>query len=206
MSVGSPLARYSLHGTAEREVMMHVEEISGSELRAPFLPWWAGGLALGGVLLAAVAMVKPLGVSTQYVRAVGGVCEWVSPGTGEANAYFKAERITFGYDEMVVLGVLPGAFLATILSRRLRRHRTAPEAWRARFGPSPTRRLLGAALGGALLLFGARLAGGCTSGHILSGVSQMAVSSLLFGGAAFGSGILMARLLYGRGPVRSGSP
>jgi uncharacterized membrane protein YedE/YeeE len=169
------------------------------------LPWWAGGLALAGVLLAAVILVKPLGVSTQYVRAVGGACELASPGAGGANAYFKAEKIQFGYEEMVVIGLLPGAFLAALLARRLRGHPAVPAPWAARFGPSLGKRLLGAALGGFLLLFGARLAGGCTSGHILSGVSQMAWSSLVFAVAAFGSGVVAARLLYGSGRAPGGA-
>lgn len=168
------------------------------EADRPVLPWWAGGLALAGVLLVAVALVKPLGVSTQYVRAVGGVCSLVDPGVCESNAYFKAEGIKFGYEEMVVLGLLPGAFLASLLTGRLRRG-AAGASWRALPAPSRRSRLAAAFFGGVLLLFGARLAGGCTSGHILSGVSQMAVSSLIFGVAAFGSAVLVARGFAGRG-------
>jgi uncharacterized membrane protein YedE/YeeE len=167
--------------------------------RPPVLPWWGGGLALAGVLLLAVALAKPLGVSTQYVRAVGGVCELASPGAGTENAYFRAEKVQFGYEEMVVLGILPGAFLASLLAGRLRRRGAVPEPWRSRFGPSIPLRLVGAFVGGVLLLFGARLAGGCTSGHVLSGVSQMAASSLVFAVAAFGAGVVAARLLHGGG-------
>ena len=36
----------------------------------PVLQWLTGGLLLGGLLLVAVFLVQPLGVSTQYVRAV----------------------------------------------------------------------------------------------------------------------------------------
>jgi len=159
----------------------------------PFLPWWAGGLALAGVLLVAVALVKPLGVSTQYVRAVGGACSLVDPGVCESNAYFKAEGIKFGYEEMVVLGILPGALLAALVTGRLGGGGGGGASWRSLPGPARRNRLATAFVGGVLLLFGARLAGGCTSGHILSGVSQMAVSSTLFAVAAFGSAVLVAR-------------
>jgi uncharacterized protein len=41
-------------------------------------------------------------------------------------------------------------------------------------------RIFWAFAGGFLLIFGARMAGGCTSGHILSGGMQIALSSLVF--------------------------
>jgi uncharacterized membrane protein YedE/YeeE len=53
-------------------------------------------------------------------------------------------------------------------------------------------------VGGFLALFGARLADGCTSGHGISGCLQLAVSGWFFFIVMFASGILTARLLYGR--------
>jgi len=51
-------------------------------------------------------------------------------------------------------------------------------------------------LGGALLLFGSRLAGGCTSGHMMSGISQLTIGSFVFGISIFVSGIITAHILY----------
>ncbi|MDQ7055386.1 MAG: YeeE/YedE thiosulfate transporter family protein [Persephonella sp.] len=45
-------------------------------------------------------------------------------------------------------------------------------------------------LGGFLLIFGARMAGGCTSGLMFSGGMQLAVSSLLFCIFAFAGGLI----------------
>lgn len=56
-----------------------------------------------------------------------------------------------------------------------------PELWKATFGPSQTTRYVASFFGGVLLLFGARLAGDCTSGHLISGISQLALSSFIFG-------------------------
>ena len=50
--------------------------------------------------------------------------------------------------------------------------------------------------GQSRLLFGARLAGGCTSGHMISGVSQLTIGSFIFGASIFASGILTALMLY----------
>ena len=71
-----------------------------------------------------------------------------------------------------------------------------PIMWVQNFGSSHAKRFAAAFLGGVLLLFGARLAGGCTSGHMISGMSQLAVSSFIFGICTFGAAIIMAKSLY----------
>ena len=43
------------------------------------LPWRLGGLALGLVFLAAVVLVKPIGVSTQFVIFDGILWDAVNP-------------------------------------------------------------------------------------------------------------------------------
>ena len=52
--------------------------------------------------------------------------------------------------------------------------------------------------GGVLLLFGARLAGGCTSGHMMSGMMQTSLSGYLFALGAFAVAIPTAILVFGR--------
>jgi uncharacterized membrane protein YedE/YeeE len=54
---------------------------------------------------------------------------------------------------------------------------------------------LQALVGGFILIFGARMAGGCTSGHGLSGLSAMSFSSLVTTAAMFSSGIITQFLL-----------
>lgn len=56
-------------------------------------------------------------------------------------------------------------------------------------------------LGGFLLLFGARLAGGCTSGHVITGFTQMATASFIFAAAVFAAGIPTAMMLRRKGLV-----
>ena len=80
--------------------------------------------------------------------------------------------------------------------------RVVPAEWNQRFGPNPGTRLVWSFVGGFLLLFGARFGGGCTSGHMISGVSQLAVSSLVFSLALFASAIVTARWMYGDGGKR----
>ncbi len=51
---------------------------------------------------------------------------------------------------------------------------------------------------GASLLIAAIIAGGCTSGHVISGVAQLTRGSFVFGLAIFAPGIFKARVLYKR--------
>jgi len=55
--------------------------------------------------------------------------------------------------------------------------------------------VLRAVIGGVLLTFGSRIAGGCTSGHGISGMSQLSISSIVTVAAIFGGGMGLAALL-----------
>jgi uncharacterized membrane protein YedE/YeeE len=126
----------------------------------------------------------------------------VAPGFAESNEYLADHAAKdgwrFGYGWMLVLGMAVGGGLAAALTGPPP-NRAVPALWRARFGRSRGLRYGAAFAGGVLLLFGARFGGGCTSGHMISGISQLAISSLLFTAALFPAAILTARLLYGRG-------
>jgi uncharacterized membrane protein YedE/YeeE len=96
-------------------------------------------------------------------------------------------------ETMLVVGLLVGGFLAALLGGT-----RAPSAEMVHAGETTAgRRYRDAFIGGLLIIFGARLAGGCTSGHIISGITQLAVSGVLFGAAVFGAGMLTARLMNG---------
>jgi uncharacterized membrane protein YedE/YeeE len=69
---------------------------------------------------------------------------------------------------------------------------------RALGSPSPGRRYAVAFVAGFLMLLGARIADGCTSGHGLSGMAQLAVSSTIAVAAMFAGGIAAAFLLLRR--------
>src|SRR5699024_5234202 len=50
-------------------------------------------------------------------------------------------------------------------------------------------------IGGFLLLYGARLADGCTSGHMMSGMMQSSLSGYVFAGVVFAVAIPTAILI-----------
>ena len=158
-------------------------------------PYLAGTLL--GVLswFALLTAGQPLGVSSTFVRTAGMLESTVAPEHVGANDYFKATKVKLDWEWMIALGILAGAFISSKMSKE-EKGEAVPALWAARFGPSPGRRMAGAFLGGALLIFGARLAGGCTSGHGLSGSMQLAVSGWVFFACIFVSGVATAKLLF----------
>lgn len=167
------------------------------------ISWKAAGISLGLLLVIATALVKPLGVSTQFVVTDGMVAHQLAPEFAESNTYLakygEKDDWGVGYGWMLVLGMVVGGGVTAQLLRRRQPDAdkgSMPELWKATFGPSQTKRYVASFFGGVLLLFGARLAGGCTSGHMISGISQLALSSFIFGVITFVSAILMAKFLY----------
>lgn len=170
-------------------------------IRAPRWSPYVVGAAIGVLSWCTfLFMDEALGTSTTFVRAAGALESLVIPEHVRGNAYFAKYLVgapAFDWQFALVLMMLPGAFLAGRLSGSRRRERV-PALWAERFGPSRAQRYLAAFLGGALLLYGARLADGCTSGHAISGGLQLALSSWTFVLALFASGITTALLLYGK--------
>ena len=177
-------------------------------MKALKLPRWSPYVV--GVLLGVLSWItfatmdKALGTSTTLVRAVGVAERVVAPEHVAQNAYLtkylgteEKPKPWFEWQFALVLMLPVGAFLASKLSKD-RIKEDLPSVWKARFGERKALRWAMAFGGGAIMLFGARMAGGCTSGHSLSGGLQLAVSSWLFTGALFASGVATAWAIYGK--------
>jgi hypothetical protein len=140
---------------------------------------------------------EALGVSTTFVRVVGFVEQAVVPGHAADSAYLEKTGVSVDWQMALVVGIFLGALVSSRLSGD-RRVEHVPELWAKRFGASRPLRYAAALGGGALLMFGARMAGGCTSGHGISGAMQLAVSSWTFLLTLFVVGVPAAMLLYGK--------
>ncbi|MBN2644056.1 MAG: YeeE/YedE family protein [Desulfuromonadaceae bacterium] len=171
-------------------------------MMAQWSPYIAGALvgvlAILSVVVTTSVLHKAqyLGASTTYVRAAGIVEQVVEPEHVAQNAYFQKEKVKVDWQMMFVGGIFLGALAASLLGRTAKIE-WAPPVWRERFGANPLIRAVGAFIGGFILLFGARLAGGCPSGHGLSGNMQLSVSSLLALVFFIVGALLTARQLYG---------
>jgi uncharacterized protein len=138
-----------------------------------------------------------LGITTAFESTVAIAEQELMPQIRETNSFFEKKTPKIDWGWMLVIGVFVGAFISSKLSGD-RDAATVPPLWAKRFGPSAMKRYFGAFVGGLLMLLGARLAGGCTSGHGISGSLQLAASSWLFVIVAFSVGILTSFLLFGR--------
>jgi len=109
-----------------------------------------------------------------------GFFEWVAPDYVAAKAHYKAIPGPGSWLFAFALGMAIGGFIAGRTSRDIP-VRDMPPIWKRRFGDSRTKRYAATFLGGFLILFGSRLAGGCTLGLFISGSTQLAISGLYFG-------------------------
>ncbi len=140
---------------------------------------------------------KPIGMSTGIAQASGACAMPVLGADGvAANTYWAKKAVpAWDYGSLFVLGSFFGALVSALVSKSFKLE-SVPAIWRERFGPSVGKRLLAAFIGGVVIIFGARLADGCTSGHGISGSLQLAVSSWTFFIAMFISGIVTAFILF----------
>lgn len=139
-----------------------------------------------------------LGASTTFVRAAGMLENTVVPAHVAANAYYTKTKVQVDWQFMLVVGIFFGALIAS-LSDRSFKFESVPLKWQKRFGPSITKRAVGAFLGGIIAMLGARMASGCPSGHGLSGMMQLSVSGFVALAMFFTVGVIVAFAIYGRG-------
>jgi uncharacterized membrane protein YedE/YeeE len=164
-------------------------------LRARSMPPWARlGVLFGLLSAASIALFGPIGVSGTYPRVVGALWRVADPAGAANESYLVRMGSVVTPESVLTFGLLIGGFLAVRLRRAVQTAAPALEIIHANETTSG-RRYLNAFVGGLLIIFGARLAGGCTSGHIISGITQLSLSGMVFGAGVFASGIATAKLL-----------
>lgn len=163
------------------------------ELWSPYLV----GIGIGIlVCLGFLLSNKAIGCSTAYARTSGMIERLFRGDKVDEKHYYKKFVPKVDWEWMLVIGVVAGAFASSVISGSFNLE-LVPSGWEASFGADPLLRFAGALIGGFFLGFGARMAGGCTSGHGISGTIQLALGSWLAFFMFFIGGILTAFLLYG---------
>lgn len=139
---------------------------------------------------------KPIATSTSFAKAGGMIEEMVVGEKASQRPYFEKIKLQIDWQWMLVIGVVIGSFISAMLSGDFQVGVWVPSLWSSAFGDSALLRVLVAVLGGIILGFGARFAGGCTSGHGISGTLQLAVSSWISVIFFFIGGIFAAHIIY----------
>ena len=119
---------------------------------------------------------KPIGASSFYAHVAGFIGKLFAKRHTESLAYFKDNPPRVGWEFVFVLSTIVGGVIAAVTGGEFV-NEWLPPMWKARFGDSIALRAAVAFGGGILMAFGARLAGGCTSGHGISGTLQLNVAS-----------------------------
>jgi uncharacterized protein len=179
------------------------ESSTGGKVPGRWNPYLVGA-ALGVLSWIVFAVVNtPLGISTP-ISSVASLCANPIMGSENVagNAYWTKFPFKWDYHMLFLVGTFLGSLLSVLTSRSFRLE-AVPSTWGARFGRSSPKRLVAAFVGGIIIMFGARMAGGCTSGHGISGSLQLALSSWVFFLTLFAFGVLTAFVLFGIGKAPS---
>jgi uncharacterized protein len=157
---------------------------------------YAAGIVIGLLQIPTFLLMNTaLGASSSFVTVAAHIAAFFDPAA--AGIKYFASHMSGAknwWQVAVVGGIAIGAFISMRLSGA-RREEISPVWGRTMGVHSLTARAPIAFAAGFVMLFGARIAGGCTSGHGISGIAQLSVGSTLAVAAMFAGGILTALLL-----------
>ena len=158
---------------------------------------YVAGVFIGLLQIPAFLLIDTsLGTSSSYVSVAGAVASVFDPAIQEFD--YLAKHISASpknwWQVAMVVGIALGAFLSMKLSGAGRK--PISPIWKRALcdGCTPKSRYRMAFVAGFIMLMGARIADGCTSGHGLSGSSQLGIGSLIAVAAMFVGAILTAKL------------
>jgi len=161
-------------------------------MKPKYMNPYLAGFLLGLVLLATVFVTgRGLGASGALKSVVTSTVWAVAPQHAAAGAFYQGAHPQSASplkDWIVfeVAGVLLGAFLSGVISKRLTFALERPPHVRSWV------RVIGAFLGGALFGLGSQFGRGCTSGAALSGMAVLSAGGFITMMAIFGSAYAVA--------------
>ena len=171
--------------------------------------WYVSGFLIGLIMLALTYFGKAFGMSSN----LRSLCSMA--GLGKRVSFFDFDWKAQRWNLVVVLGAMLGGFVAVHFMSDASNVAINPKtiAQLAQLGiEAPNGKLMPDALfgiaivtspkaifilliGGMLIGFGSRYAGGCTSGHAISGLSNLQIPSLKAVIGFFIGGLIMAHFL-----------
>ena len=156
-------------------------------------PPYLAGFGIGLLEIPAIIFLKtPLGASTHLVALLSPLTPipGLVPSGSELAKFPFPSWITFK-KLMAVMGAVMGGYVSAQLSASRGTTPGLAQSEYLVFESAPIQ----AVVGGVALLFGSRLAGGCTSGHGISGMGLLVVNSVVAVPSMFAGAILTGMLL-----------
>lgn len=172
--------------------------------------WYVSGPLIALTMIILIFLGKNFGVSSN-LRTICTLC-----GADKTNSFFQIDWRTQRWNLLVVIGAIIGGFIASnylsndqVPEIQLETIATLNELGFQSAGKTymPTE-LYGEAafvspkniflllIGGMLVGFGSRYAGGCTSGHSISGISNLQIPSLIATIGFFIGGLIMVHFIF----------
>jgi hypothetical protein len=172
--------------------------------------WYVSGPLIALVLFLLLMVGKRFGMSSN-LRTICTIC-----GAGKTSDFFRFDWKAQQWNLIVVLGVIIGGFIANtflttdnsvslnpkvVSDLRSKGFNTAgkgymPDTLFSNEALSDPKILFLLITGGILVGFGARYAGGCTSGHAISGLSNLQLPSLIAVMGFFIGGLTMIHFVF----------
>lgn len=173
-------------------------------------PWYVAGPLIAGIMFLLLFVGKNFGMSSN-LRTMCTMC-----GADQKADFFAFDWKSQRWNLVVLLGAVIGGFIGahllsndaavainpdTIANLNELGFASAGEAYLperlfAMEALTDIKSLIILLVGGLLIGFGARYAGGCTSGHAISGLSNLQLPSLIAVIGFFVGGLVMIHLLF----------
>lgn len=170
-------------------------------------PWYVGGPLVALIMLALIYLGKSFGFSSNFrtmCAALGG---------GKSCSFFSFDWKAQRWNLLFLVGTVLGGFLAanvlsdnqvpaiaeeTVVSLQQMGFDSAGKAYVPTeiYNELSVFNIILLIVGGLLIGFGTRYAGGCTSGHAISGLSDLQLPSLIAVVGFFIGGLLMVHVLF----------
>jgi len=170
-------------------------------------PWYVGGTLVAFVMFTLILLGKNFGFSSNFRTMCSAF------GAGKSSQFFQFDWKAQQWNLYFLLGTVIGGFVASnFLSDNQIPAISATTIYKLReigidssgkaylpvelFDELNWRNAVLLAIGGLLIGFGTRYAGGCTSGHAISGLSNLQWPSLIAVIGFFIGGLTMVHLLF----------
>lgn len=171
-------------------------------------PWYVGGPIVALCMIALILLGKSFGVSANF-RTMCSVL-----GAGKTADFFRFDWKSQIWNLLILVGAVLGGYIGahllsegqqipdintdTVAHLRTLGFESAGQAYAPTelYGELTGKSISILFLGGVLVGFGTRYAGGCTSGHAISGLSDLQVPSLIAVIGFFMGGLIMIHLLF----------